>query len=366
MMKKFLLGIAMVLAAGSSFAQDYSFSADEFAIKAGEEKDVTVYINAPRMRLNSFQTVIRLPEGLEAVAYDVVEEWSDEIEDFIMVPVYTKPLAQMTKPGVVITTKYVPADQSSSGFNELKIVEFSMPIVRFPYGATTEELFSIKVKATDKAHTGENILIVSSNVNEASTDTSVDLPDAEVSVDYRVEAVIGESGYATFSWPVAVDFSGFAGKARIATADGLKNGFVSRTAIEKVPANTGIILEGEAGSYLLPTTKETTDAATDNILVSTAGGAVTVGASDKFFALAKHDKGVGFYRCDKGVEIPQYRAYINSAAAADAFLFEETTGINNVEATAENADVYTISGVKVEKAAQKGIYIVNGKKVVVK
>jgi hypothetical protein len=46
-----------------------------------------------------------------------------------------------------------------------------------------------------------------------------------------------------------------------------------------------------------------------------------------------------------------------------------TVGINGINAAdLENADIYTIGGVKMQKGAklQKGIYIVNGKKMSVK
>ena len=57
------------------------------------------------------------------------------------------------------------------------------------------------------------------------------------------------------------------------------------------------------------------------------------------------------------------------AASRDAMLSveteDETTGINNVQARADNAQWYTLSGVKVDKPTKRGIYIVNGRKVVV-
>ena len=44
---------------------------------------------------------------------------------------------------------------------------------------------------------------------------------------------------------------------------------------------------------------------------------------------------------------------------------QDTTGINVIEGTSTNAPVYNLNGVRVEKAS-KGLYIQNGKKVVVK
>jgi DNA-binding beta-propeller fold protein YncE len=42
-----------------------------------------------------------------------------------------------------------------------------------------------------------------------------------------------------------------------------------------------------------------------------------------------------------------------------------STGINNVEQTIGDAAIYNLNGVRVNKV-QKGVYVVNGKKVVIK
>ena len=102
-----------------------------------------------------------------------------------------------------------------------------------------------------------------------------------------------------------------------------------------------------------------------NVLEGTVDEPLTV-SGNNIYALANLSNGPGFYRVKSGVEIPQYKAYYTSTAAVDAFLFEDVTGINKVVADDANAEVFTISGVKVDKANKKGIYIVNGKKVVVK
>ena len=70
---------------------------------------------------------------------------------------------------------------------------------------------------------------------------------------------------------------------------------------------------------------------------------------------------------DPDVYAPAYRAYLTvpAAAGANAFFFDfDTTGINAIDAlTNGNAVIYDLQGRRVNKA-EKGIYIVNGKKVV--
>lgn len=69
-----------------------------------------------------------------------------------------------------------------------------------------------------------------------------------------------------------------------------------------------------------------------------------------------------------GAYFDGYRAYFTglSAEARVLLLDEETTGINNVTVKAENNDVYTLAGAKVIGQPQRGIYIKNGKKFIVK
>jgi hypothetical protein len=57
---------------------------------------------------------------------------------------------------------------------------------------------------------------------------------------------------------------------------------------------------------------------------------------------------------------------VAAANAPMSFTFIDPTGINEVTTTIDNNEVYSISGVRVNNAQQKGIYIINGKKVVVK
>ena len=72
---------------------------------------------------------------------------------------------------------------------------------------------------------------------------------------------------------------------------------------------------------------------------------------------------VGFYKATG--TIPAGKAYIEyGVAPVKAFLFgNNATGIADIKnATDTNATIYDLSGHRVEKV-QRGIYIVNGKKV---
>ncbi len=69
-MKKFLLGIALALFAGNSFAQDgFTLTPTSFTLKAGETQDIELVINAAQpLTYTSFQINIAMPEGVVPVA----------------------------------------------------------------------------------------------------------------------------------------------------------------------------------------------------------------------------------------------------------------------------------------------------------
>ena len=92
---------------------------------------------------------------------------------------------------------------------------------------------------------------------------------------------------------------------------------------------------------------------------------------------AKSDpESVGFYYgAEDGAAFINgaHKAYLalqaGQAAGARYVWFDTTTGINGVETAENNAtDVYTVTGVHVNRLSNlsKGIYIVGGKKVIVK
>ncbi|MBR6926681.1 MAG: hypothetical protein IKH52_05685, partial [Bacteroidaceae bacterium] len=99
---------------------------------------------------------------------------------------------------------------------------------------------------------------------------------------------------------------------------------------------------------------------------------VSVETSTKAYILAQQGDQVGFALLnDSERNIAGFKAYYISTAAGEApafLLFDDgtVTGINAVNAAAQNgAAVYDLQGRRVSNA-QKGVYIVNGQKVLVK
>lgn len=135
-----------------------------------------------------------------------------------------------------------------------------------------------------------------------------------------------------------------------------------------IPANTGILVEAAQGDYNFAVTSEASKGLPINNLVA-ATTDVTYDGTKYFFALTTLSDGkVGFAKVAKDVVIPAGKAYLEVPAASTAKFFGldgEATGINSVKTVKADGAYYTLEGVKTTKPV-KGIYIHNGKKIVVK
>ena len=194
------------------------------------------------------------------------------------------------------------------------------------------------------------------------------------------EIVIGDEGMGTYCSTHALDFSGTDDiKAYIVSAFRPSTGEVTLTRITDVPANTGIVVKGAAGTYSIPMGSGETIVAnmlrgvTTNTVLNKVEGDYTN------YILAKKNGSLGFYAVVDGSTLSASKAYLPlptaslpSGARSIKLVFEDggTTGISeasrlNDKGEMINDNVYDLQGRRVEKPA-RGLYIVNGRKVVIK
>lgn len=132
-----------------------------------------------------------------------------------------------------------------------------------------------------------------------------------------------------------------------------------------IPANTGILVKAAQGDYNFVVRSEA-GTTLDNDLKAAKEAVTSNGTT--FFALTKMDTKVGFALVANGVVIPAGKAYLSVPKASGAKFFGldgEATGINSVKTAKADGAYYTLEGVKTTKPV-KGLYIHNGKKIVVK
>lgn len=136
-----------------------------------------------------------------------------------------------------------------------------------------------------------------------------------------------------------------------------------------IAKGTPVLVGAEAGSYnFAASTREATAVADNDLKAATAD---TKGDDSTIYALVEQDGKAVFAPLKEGVAVSLGHAYLELPAASATRFYSiqfggETTGINEVNAAAKaDGAYYTLQGVKTSKAA-KGIYIHNGKKVVIK
>ena len=182
---------------------------------------------------------------------------------------------------------------------------------------------------------------------------------------YACESVaISDAGWATYCSSKALDFTDVTGlTAYTASKEGDVVKFNKVTG--KVPANEGLLVKGATTN--IPVCASAS--AIENLLVG-----VTVNTNkdaNTIFVLKNGANGIGFYKNTNAFTVRANSAYLDATAVAGARTFialddEETTNIDLTSVFSKGeAVVYDLQGRRVAQPT-KGLYIVNGKKVVIK
>lgn len=181
---------------------------------------------------------------------------------------------------------------------------------------------------------------------------------------------IPANGWATYCTSQNIDIT------RTNGPDGLKAYYVSDvnateatlTEISKIPSGEGFLLKGTAGTYALMAPTSAASAITNKLV----GTLVATPAVTGNYALATHSGTTAFYPVKAGVSIPAHKAYIASVPAASRMVSlggdGGTTDIQFIEKGLDNhaeQPIYTLQGTRAN-SLRPGIYIQNGKKVVIK
>ena len=205
---------------------------------------------------------------------------------------------------------------------------------------------------------------------DPASDTYSNMGDVKIYVQKSEEptevVTVSSHGWATYIPSYAVQFP--ANRAYVVTdVDGDKT---EVEAVTKVPARTPVLLKGE-GEVTATILDEEVDAPATNLLSVGTGYAVDGKYS---YVLAKNGENkAGFKQWTGAMSVLKDRVVLllDDVLEARDFLFldfeGETTGINAALMNNErmNNEVYNLNGQRVAQPT-KGLYIVNGRKVVIK
>lgn len=222
--------------------------------------------------------------------------------------------------------------------------------------------------------------------NPYSSNARID--DIELSKYEKINSFnITEAGYATYytsdAYAMPTGVTGYTITANNGSELTMKEAY---TEGETVPAQTALVLKGEAGKYsFLPTTSTEITPADNKLHGSDVAAETHVdGTNVKYYKLSYDSKGanLGFYwGAENGAAFTNgaHKAYLaldgtTLLSQKQGFSFVDlmnglTTSINQANAAnAAKQSIFDINGRRVNSwnGAAKGIYIVNGQKVLVK
>lgn len=207
--------------------------------------------------------------------------------------------------------------------------------------------------------------------------TIVDKSNVYEGVEIALSGTDGTHYFTTFSSDKAVEFV----DATVYTV-GVNDNKLSLNEVEgnQVPANTGVLVQSNKTSAMYVYI-ESAPAVEGNLLRASVTEQTTTGADDtkeyKYYMLSynKDNENLGFYWGENdGAAFTSKagRAYLavektNEVAAVKGFsLSDMETGISQIwGSAANNGVIYDLQGRRVERAV-RGLYIVNGRKVMVK
>ena len=184
-----------------------------------------------------------------------------------------------------------------------------------------------------------------------------------------VAANVTAVGYATFSSTEAVDFTDV--EDIYAYTASVEGDAITFSRITKVPANTGVLLRsiqgGEAAADV--PVLDAAPAVEGNALVAVAATQTVATGSTNYILNQSANGGAGFYLA-AGNTVAAGKAYLHVEGATSvksfAISFDDIeTAITGVNAARTDAAIYNLAGQRVSQPV-RGLYIVGGRKVIVK
>ena len=182
---------------------------------------------------------------------------------------------------------------------------------------------------------------------------------------------ISAAGYATLYAPVNVELPAEV-KANTLTDMGTYAKLVEEN-ITVIPAENGVILTGAAGTYDFNITDAEAEDLTNALEGTVAKTLVSKTENDAYYMLVVKEGVAGLYNPVKGEDNTKFingghKAYWHIAGTAQSASYrigedEDATAIDQLINANGELVIYDLSGRRVEKM-EKGIYIVNGKKVI--
>lgn len=198
-----------------------------------------------------------------------------------------------------------------------------------------------------------------------------------------IPVTIGSTGYATLYYSEkALEIPEGVTASIVTGVDNTSKKVTFEELDGTIPANTGVVLQGEPKDYEFKVVNVNL-AAPDNNMLKGTDEATEITSENNLYILSNGKYGIGFYLDDNNdnhkINNGAHKAYLEvpaGASNAKYFVFGNTEelvsegdglvdGINDVNVSESKKEYFNLDGTRAN-TLRKGIYIVGGKKVVIK
>lgn len=150
------------------------------------------------------------------------------------------------------------------------------------------------------------------------------------------------------------------------TCTGVDNNHVQTEQQTSIQANVPLLIVGTPGTYEftgVPTNSN------DSYSYGVFTGVFTSTVVTSGYVLQNQNDIIGFYpiNANKPITVPAYRCYLSVPQNASALMIDGImTGIENIQGNSSKGELYDVNGRRVKRATSTGVYIEEGKKVLIK
>ena len=170
---------------------------------------------------------------------------------------------------------------------------------------------------------------------------------------------------ATFCCPMPIDFSGATDDCRAYIVSGIDGSTVEFEEVTETKGGVGLLMYGKSGTYTFPV--RTSFNEPENELIGTLAPTYIERETDGRINLGL--KGTKFVPINAGV-LPANKAYLSTALQAGvkelSIVFRGADGISTTIQAESVQEWFDITGKKVNRPINKGIYINRGQKIIIK
>ena len=199
------------------------------------------------------------------------------------------------------------------------------------------------------------------------------LTGEDAGIDREVSQTITAYGWSTIASVFALDFASEPNLEAYMVTGHTGSAIIKTQITGTVPANTPLLVYGKTGkgNYNVTVVASSSTDVSANMLKAGTGAAVAAESGKTKYVLSVNDADKAAFKKINATSatVPVGKAYLQFDEVIEAPLFDldgEATNIKAVEAKAvENGEYYNLAGQRVAQPT-KGLYIVNGKKVIIK